>query len=338
MLVHKELIWVCQCSHVRLYLELSCVMSEDKTSVDCETKSQKSENSKDKCFPVLSDVAKKLEGHVYTRYLQKIGVVGVDPACLVGEKLDPECLPPMESTDLLSFLVLETSFYTLKQFKAYKSLDSYNYMVSGFITSVQGKAIGNNFVVIGKVRHSQRMNDTPVPIWIIANNEGTVLSAHCLACKAGLAECCSHIGSVLFYIEAWNRIHGKLACTQVKCTWLLPTYVNEVPYSEVKDINFKSAKKLKTELDDRIDDLCQSFTTQIVKPTVKPVVEAPIPSQAEMKALFSEVNKSSKKPVILSLVPEFSEQFVLKSRRIPTLPDLYNHDNLTLSYIATLNC
>ena len=55
------------------------------------------------------------------------------------------------------------------------------------------------------------MNDTPVPIWIIANNEGTVLSAHCLACKAGLAECCSHIGSVLFYIEAWNCIHGKLA-------------------------------------------------------------------------------------------------------------------------------
>ena len=131
------------------------------------------------------------------------------------------------------------------------------------------KAIANNFVVVGKVRHSQRMNDTPVPIWIIANNKGTVLSAHCLACKAGLAECCSHIGSVLFYIEAWNRIHGKLACTQVKCTWLLPTYVNEGPYSEVRGINFKSAKKLKTELDDRIDDLCQSFTSQKVKPTVK---------------------------------------------------------------------
>ena len=222
---------------------------------------------------VLSDFAKKLEGHVYSRYLQKIGVVGVDPACLVGEKLNPECLLPIESTDLLLFLVLETSFYTLKQFKAYKSLDGYNYMVSGFITSVQGKAIGNNFVVVGKVRHSQCMNDTPVPIWIITNKEGTVLSAHCLACKKGLKECCSHIGSVLFYIEAWNCIHGKLACTQVKCTWLLPSYVNEVPYSEVKDINFKSA----TELDDRMDDLCQSFTSQKVKPTVKPVVEAPIP-------------------------------------------------------------
>ena len=186
-------------------------------------------------------------------------------------------------------------------------------MVSGFITSVQGKAIGNNFVVIGKVRHSQRMNDTPVPIWIIANNEGTVLSALCLACKAGLAECCSHRKRPILHRSMEPHTRKVSLHTQVKCTWLLPTYVNEVPYSEVKDINFKSAKKLKTELDDRIDDLCQSFTTQIVKPTVKPVVEAPIPSQAEMKALFSEVNKSSKKPVILSLVPEFSEQFVLKS-------------------------
>ena len=144
-------------------------------------------------------------------------------------------------------------------------------MVSGFITSVQlqGKAIGNNFAVIGKVRHSQRMSDTPVPIWIIANKEGTVLSAHCLVCKAGQAECCSPIGSVLFYIEAWNRIHGDIACTQVKCTWLLPTYVNEVSYSEVQHINFKSAKKLKADLHERIDDLCASFAGQTVRPPHK---------------------------------------------------------------------
>ena len=37
-------------------------MSDDKTSVDWETKSQKSENSKDKCLPVLSDFAKKTRG------------------------------------------------------------------------------------------------------------------------------------------------------------------------------------------------------------------------------------------------------------------------------------
>ena len=57
-----------------------------------------------------------------------------------------------------------------------------------------------------------------------------------------------------FYIETWTRINGKLACNQVKCTWLLPTYVNEVPYARARDINFKSAKKLKAELDLKIDD------------------------------------------------------------------------------------
>ena len=74
------------------------------------------------------------------------------------------------------------------------------------------------------------MNDSLIPIWIIREREGTILSAHCLGCKAGLAETCSHIASVLLYLEAWTKINGKLSCTQVKCLWLLPTYVNHVEY------------------------------------------------------------------------------------------------------------
>ena len=164
-------------------------------------------------------------------------------------------------------------------------------MVSGFITSVQGKTIGNKFVVLGKVRHSQRMNEPPIPIWIIANGQGTIISAHCLGCKAGLAECCSHVGSVLFYIEAWNRIHGKLACTQVKCTWLLPTYVNEVPYAQVEDINFKSARKLKDELDDKIDGVQPSTSTPVGKTKSFPNVT---PKETDMTTFFAKLNESKK--------------------------------------------
>ena len=51
-----------------------------------------------------------------------------------------------------------------------------------------------------------------------------------------MAESCSHVASVLFYIEAWTRILGKLSCTQVKCTWLLPSYVKEVPYARVQKL------------------------------------------------------------------------------------------------------
>ena len=198
---------------------------EDKAEEDLKTLSVN--------IPVLSEYAKALDKQVKERYLQKISVVGVDPVSIPSEQFDAECLPQIEATDLLGYLVLETSVYTRQQFKAYKSLEAFNQMVSGFVTSVRGCKISNKHVVVAKVRHSQRMNDPMVNIWVIAESDGTILSTHCLGCKAGLAESCSHIASVLFYIEAWIRVNGKLACTQVKCTWLLPTFVNEVPYARV---------------------------------------------------------------------------------------------------------
>ena len=81
--------------------------------------------------------------------------------------------------------------------------------MSGFIASVQGHIIANKLVVLAKVRHSQRMNDSFIPIWIVTVREGTILSAHCLGCRAGLAESCLYIASVLFYLEAWTKINGK---------------------------------------------------------------------------------------------------------------------------------
>ena len=288
-------------------------------------------------IPVLSDYVKGLESHVKSRYLQKISVVGVDPASIPSDQFDPECLPQIESTDLLAYLVLETSHYTKDQFKAYKSLEAYNQMVSGFVTSVRGLMISGKCVVVAKVRHSQRMNDPLVNIWIIADKDGTILSAHCLNCKAGLAESCSHVASVLFYIEAWNRIHGKLACTQVKCSWLLPTYVNEVEYKRVKDIDFRSAKKLKESLDKKIDSLSntttppQQYASEQGRKTPLNVDARPS-STAEMSAFFDKLNQCNVKPVALSLTKDYADQFVAKSRSVPVVSDLFETVNLELQY------
>ena len=73
--------------------------------------------------------------------MKKISEVGVDPLLIPDHKLDPECLPPIEASDLLSYLVLDTSYYTNKQFKAFRILQAYNQMVSGFISSVQGTVL-----------------------------------------------------------------------------------------------------------------------------------------------------------------------------------------------------
>ena len=149
--------------------------------------------------------------------MEKISVIGVDPCLIPEEKFNPEVLPPVEATDLLSYLVLDTSFYTKQQFKSFRSLNAYNQMVSGFITSVQDCIIANKFLVPAKVRHSQWMNDPPIPVWIICSEDGTVIScAHCIGCMAGLGECCSHVACVLFYIEVWTRLHAKLACTLLR--------------------------------------------------------------------------------------------------------------------------
>lgn len=285
----------------------------------------------------LSDYAKKLDLKVKRRYEEKISAIGIDPVLIEGKYFQPDCLPPVESTDLLFYLVLETSYYTKQQFKAFRSLQAYNQMVSGFIMGVQGHIIEDKFVVVPKVRHSQRMNDSLIPIWIITEKQGTVLSAHCCGCKAGLGECCSHVASVLFYLEAWTKINGKLSCTQVKCSWILPSYVNEVEYSRVRNINFTSAKKMKADLDATLDGL-----PTVIKPG-KPQIQAkvitktiPVPTDAEMGSFYADLSKCKSKPVALSLVSPYADSFVLKSQTIPTIHDLSTPQYQELTYLELL--
>ena len=243
--IHSNYLSAVLVSHYHMkQLSSLCFMREFHMSdIKQEEKGGKLQKTESRTVIPLGKYAKQPEQHVKRRYLEKISVIGIDRATLADLPLDPERLPLIESTDLLCYLVIDTSYYTAQQFKAFKSLEAYNQMVSGFITSVQGKIICDKFVVLGKVRHSQRMTECRCLVCVITTKEGSILSAHCLGCKAGLGETCSHIASILFYIGAWTRIHGKLACTQVKCTWLLPTYVNEVPYATEENINFRSAAK-----------------------------------------------------------------------------------------------
>jgi hypothetical protein len=58
--------------------------------------------------------------------------------------------PSVEACDLVSDLVLQTSFLTAKQFKARKSLEAYNQFVSGWVRDDQEWDL-NNKVVTGRV-------------------------------------------------------------------------------------------------------------------------------------------------------------------------------------------
>eukprot|EP00795_Rhopilema_esculentum_P010025 gene10025-18655_t len=63
-----------------------------------------------------------------------------------------------------------------------------------------------------KVMHSQRINEEFLRPWVAASDDGTILCAHC-NCMARLGESCSHIGALLFKVEAAVRLgYTSLAC------------------------------------------------------------------------------------------------------------------------------
>ena len=67
-----------------------------------------------------------------------------------GKRFEQDCLPPVESTDVLLYLVFDTSLYTHQQLEAFRSLEVYNHMLPGWIASVKGYFISNKFIVPGK--------------------------------------------------------------------------------------------------------------------------------------------------------------------------------------------
>ena len=90
----------------------------------------------------LSDYAESLPSDAKARYEEKLKVIGgIDPfqAGNVGELNDG--LPDVDTADLVSYLVLQTSFITTKQFKARKSLEAYNQFVSGWIKDIQNRKV-----------------------------------------------------------------------------------------------------------------------------------------------------------------------------------------------------
>jgi hypothetical protein len=56
---------------------------------------------------------------------------------------------------------------------------------------------------------------------------------------AGLGETCSHIGSLLWAIEAGVRIRDSKTVTQKKAYWVIPSAVKEVSYAKIGDMNFQ---------------------------------------------------------------------------------------------------
>ena len=88
---------------------------------------------------------------------------------------------------------------------------------------------------------------------------------------------------------------------------ILPSSANKVEYSRVRDINFKSAKKMKADLDETIENLSEglqvSENSEVFSGSRVQKPEVPAPTQAEMENFYFDLSKCKTKSVLLSLVP-----------------------------------
>lgn len=140
------------------------------------------------------------------------------------------------------------------------------------------------------------MNITPLQPWMISDKTGTVLAAHC-NCMAGLGEACSHVGAMLFAIEATVKVRDSKTVTQEKAYWLLPSGIKKVEYKTIREIDFKGANSKKRELDRKIENINASATPKPTK--TKEPTPIPPPTESELDTFFAQLGKSSTKPVII---------------------------------------
>lgn len=75
------------------------------------------------------------------------------------------------------------------------------------------------YLFTAQVKHSQKLLDTPLKVWLAVKENGEVVYAHC-NCMAGLGEVCSHVAAVLFTAEVNTQVKNCTSSTSFPCAWL----------------------------------------------------------------------------------------------------------------------
>lgn len=103
-------------------------------------------------------------------------------------------------------LLIVLGVYTREAMENYKSLDAHIFFRSGWVQTVYHcKTEKGNFVFRADGRPSFRVSEEPHHPWVATTDSGRVIAAHC-DCMAGLGETCSHVGALLYKLEAAMRL------------------------------------------------------------------------------------------------------------------------------------
>lgn len=196
----------------------------------------------------LSSYGQNLDQEARQHYEEKIVECGgVDPLLLTDAETSSislckiDLVPRVDESDIKDYLVRATGYLTNEKFKAVESLESHNYLTSGFVQEPKLRQVGDDLViVVSKVNDSQALSARQLEPWLLIRRDGPVKQAHC-TCMTGLGEACSHIGAVLYYINAVSQFNiGQTSADTENAR--LPPFIRNVPCAPI-DLASASAKK-----------------------------------------------------------------------------------------------
>ncbi|XP_062557865.1 uncharacterized protein LOC134222719 [Armigeres subalbatus] len=124
---------------------------------------------------------------------------------------------------IYQFLVMDPNPFTGNPKDCSKAMDAILYFKNGWVKNLAGGKVKEIYVVHGKVHHSFALNEKPLEPWILIQEDGTILAAHC-NCAIGLLEACSHVGATLFALDGVRTavLEKKLSVTDLPAYWKKP--------------------------------------------------------------------------------------------------------------------
>ena len=180
-------------------------------------------------------------------------------------------------------------------------MDGCNFFVNGWVSNIAVTQIERrqHYLFAATFKHSQTLSATPLKVWVGYKSNGEVVAVHC-TCMAGIGEACSHIAAVLFAAEANTQVKQQQSCTSLPCAWLPPSF-RTIEYMPVSDIDFRTPKQKRKN--------SQAFGSNAT-PAPKRNLVVQKPTDSELTEYYLKLSKTKHKPVLLSLINGFNDNFV----------------------------
>ena len=151
---------------------------KDKTSKDGESKEKSKKDKSSATKKAEKSYIDHLDAETRKRYVEKLKVIGgVDPYKVDKRdwRDDVDLFPAVTYADLLIYLVHNPSLYTLESFRAYKSLETFNNFLSGWVKELKVREMENGYcLVLSGVNSEIKF----IPILKDTANKFSLLSCH----------------------------------------------------------------------------------------------------------------------------------------------------------------